>query len=422
VTRLQPGAGAHACAHGPVLLLAECEGCGARYRLTAPLDIECFDCGCPLYLPGERMGAGRTPRDRAHAPTGGEQPLGYAAAGEAEGAGDEIDRWHGDIVRAAPLRVRHTRGMHDRARVVVLAGGYGGARMAHGFELLGDEVELTVVGNTGDDLVLHGLHVSPDLDTVLYMLADLVNEETGWGLSGETWSALEMLERYGQPTWFRIGDGDLATHVHRSRLLREGASLTDATAQLAAALDVPSTILPATDHRLRTIVQTDAGDLEFQEYFVRRGQRDELRGIELDGIEHAVPSPAVLAALDAAELIVIAPSNPLVSIGPILAMPGMREALDAAGAPKVAVSPIVAGRALRGPADRMLASLGHQVSALGVARMYAGVVNRFVVDEADAELAPDIERLGMECEVLPTVMRSVQHRAALAGAIVGRYA
>jgi LPPG:FO 2-phospho-L-lactate transferase len=304
-------------------------------------------------------------------------------------------------------------------RVSLLAGGVGGAKLADGLQRTLEPGNLTVIVNVADDLEIHGLHVSPDLDTVLYTLAELVNEETGWGLSGDTWGALEMFERYGEETWFRIGDADLATHVHRTRLLRDGRSLTDVTAALAAALDVPSTLLPATDHPLRTVVQTDAGDLEFQEYFVRRRQRDEVRGIELRGIEHAVPTPSVLGALDAAELIVIAPSNPIVSIGPILDLPGVREGLYAAFAPKIAVSPIIAGKALRGPADRMLASLGHEVSALGVARLYAGVVDRLVIDEADAALAPHIERLGMAVDVLPTIMRSSGDRASLARAILG---
>jgi LPPG:FO 2-phospho-L-lactate transferase len=305
-------------------------------------------------------------------------------------------------------------------RVSLLAGGVGGAKLADGLQRTLEPGNLTVIVNVADDVERFGLHISPDLDTVLYTLAGLVNEESGWGISGDTWSALEMFERYGEETWFRVGDADLATHVHRTRLLRAGSSLTDATAAMAAALDVPSTILPATDHRVRTIVQTDDGDLDFQDYFVRRGQRDEVRGIELTDIEHAVPTLQVYGALDVAELIVIAPSNPIVSIGPILALPGIREALYAAFAPKVAVSPIIAGRALKGPADRMLASLGHEASALGVARIYEGVVDRFVIDEADAALAPKIEELGMAVDVLPTVMGSAADRATLAGAILNR--
>jgi LPPG:FO 2-phospho-L-lactate transferase len=301
-------------------------------------------------------------------------------------------------------------------RVALLAGGVGGAKLAHGFQQVLPAGGLTVIVNVADDLELFGLHVSPDLDTVLYTLAGLANPETGWGIAGDTFSALSLLERYGEPAWFRIGDADLATHVRRTHLLREGASLTDATTAMASALGVASRIVPATDDPVRTLVQTDAGELDFQTYFVRRGQRDEVRSVRFAGIESARPSPEALRALADADLVVLAPSNPIVSIGPILALPGVREAVAAKAS--VAVSPIVAGRALRGPADRMLGSLGHEVSALGVARLYVGVVQRFVLDEADADLAPAVEALGMSAEVLPTVMRSDADRGRLAEAII----
>ena len=301
-------------------------------------------------------------------------------------------------------------------RVALLAGGVGGAKLAHGFQQVLPAGGLTVIVNVADDLELFGLHVSPDLDTVLYTLAGLANPETGWGIAGDTFTALSLLERYGEPGWFRIGDADLATHVRRTHLLRDGSSLTDATTAMATALGVASRILPATDDPVRTLVQTDAGELDFQTYFVRRGQRDEVRSVRLAGIESARPSPAALRALADAHLVVLAPSNPIVSIGPILALPGMREAVAAKAS--VAVSPIVAGRALRGPADRMLGSLGHEVSATGVARLYVGLVQRFVLDEADADLAPAVGVLGMRAEVLPTVMRSDADRARLAEAII----
>ncbi|MEP6681279.1 MAG: 2-phospho-L-lactate transferase [Chloroflexota bacterium] len=301
-------------------------------------------------------------------------------------------------------------------RVALLAGGVGGAKLAHGFQQVLPAGGLSVVVNVADDLELFGLHVSPDLDTVLYTLAGLANPETGWGIAGDTFAALPLLERYGEPAWFRIGDRDLATHVRRTRLLRDGASLTDATAAMATALGISSRILPATDDAVRTFIGTDSGELDFQTYFVQRGQRDEVRSVRLAGIDDARPSAAALAALADADLVVLAPSNPIVSIGPILALPGMREALS--NRPSVAVSPIVAGQALRGPADRMLGSLGHEVSALGVARLYVGVVQRFVIDEADAQLAPAIEALGMQAEVRATVMRSDADRARLAEAII----
>lgn len=303
-------------------------------------------------------------------------------------------------------------------KVTLLAGGTGGTKLAHGFALLGPRVELTVIANVGDDAEMHGLHVSPDIDALLYTLAGLIDADRGWGVRGDTFTAHAMLERYGEPAWFSVGDADLATHVERTRRLREGASLTDATVAMATALGITARILPATDDRLRTRLETDDGLLDFQDYFVRRRQEPEVRGIVLDGIDTARPTAAVLAAIGAADLVVIGPSNPLVSIGPILALSGVREAVVASSAVKVAVSPIVAGRALKGPADRMLASLGHDASAVGVARIYAGVVDRFVIDEADAALRPEIEALGMAVDVLQTVMRSDADRAALAGALI----
>jgi len=301
-------------------------------------------------------------------------------------------------------------------QVALLAGGVGGAKLAHGFQQVLPAGGLSVIINVADDLELFGLHVSPDLDTVLYTLAGLANPETGWGIAGDTFNALPLLERYGEPAWFRIGDADLATHVRRTHLLRDGVSLTDATGAMTAGLGVPSRILPATDQPLRTIVKTDAGELDFQTYLVQRAQRDEVRAVRFAGIDAARPSSAALQALAEADLVVLAPSNPIVSIGPILALPGVHEAI--AARPSLAVSPIVAGRALRGPADRMLGSLGHEVSALGVARLYAGLVQRFVLDEADADLQPAVEALGMRAEVLPTVMRSDADRARLAEAII----
>lgn len=302
-------------------------------------------------------------------------------------------------------------------QVTLLAGGTGGTKLAHGFSML-DGVQLSVIVNVADDAEIHGLHVSPDIDALLYTLAGLIDAERGWGVRGDTHAAHEMLARYGGPPWFVIGDADLATSVERTRRLRDGATLTDAIAAMAAALGVWARILPATDDRLRTRIQTDAGTLDFQEYFVHRRQAPEVRGITLDGAETARPAPSALDAIAGAGLIVIGPSNPIVSIGPILAVAGMRDAVAGAAARKVAVSPLVAGRALKGPADRMLTSLGHESSALGVARLYVGVVDAFVIDEADASLAPAIEALGMTVRVLPTIMTGDGGRAALATALL----
>jgi LPPG:FO 2-phospho-L-lactate transferase len=303
-------------------------------------------------------------------------------------------------------------------KVVLLAGGTGGSKLAHGFQQVLPPGELTVIVNVGDDTERFGLLVCPDLDTVLYTLAGLADPEQGWGVRGDTHTALDMLERYGEEAWFRIGDADLATHVRRAHLLASGRSLTDATADMATALDVPSRIVPATDDRVRTIVTTDDGELEFQAYFVGRRQADEVRGLRFDGADAAVPSPAALAALAEAELVVIGPSNPLVSVAPILATPGLREAVLRAPGPRIGVSGIIAGQALRGPADRMLASLGHEATARGVAALYRGLLDRFVIDTADEALAADIEALGMAVDVLPTVMRSDADRAALATALL----
>jgi LPPG:FO 2-phospho-L-lactate transferase len=297
-------------------------------------------------------------------------------------------------------------------RVTLLAGGTGGAKLAHGFAMLAPRVELAVVANVGDDFEPHGLLVCPDIDALLYTLGGLIDAERGWGVRGDSHAAQAMLERYGRPAWFSVGDADLATHVERTRRLRDGATLTDATAAMAASFGIAARILPATDNRYRTTLETDDGRLDFQDYFVRRRQEPKVHAVVMDGADTARPTAAALEAIGGADLVVIGPSNPIVSIGPILDLPGMRAAV--ANASTVAVSPIIAGRALKGPADRMLASLGHEATALGVARMYAGVVDRFVLDQADAGLAPDVEALGMAVDVLPIVMRDDRDRAALA--------
>ena len=301
-------------------------------------------------------------------------------------------------------------------KVALLAGGTGGTKLAHGFAML-PGIELAIIANVGDDTELHGHLVCPDIDALLYTLSGQLDTEQGWGVRGDTHTAHAMFERLGAPTWFRIGDADLATHAHRAELLRGGASLTDAVAAMATALGIAARILPATDETHRTMIETDEGSIEFQEYFVRRRQEPEVRGVSYDGEARA--TDAVLAAIDGAEMIVIGPSNPIVSIGPILALPGIEDALQAADARVVAVSPIVAGKALKGPADRMLASLGHESTALGVARLYDGLVRRFVIDEQDAALAGEIEsQTAMSVTVRPTVMRTDDDRASLARSLL----
>jgi LPPG:FO 2-phospho-L-lactate transferase len=299
-------------------------------------------------------------------------------------------------------------------RVALLSGGTGGARLAHGFQQVLPAGDLSVIVNVADDLELFGLHVSPDIDSVTYTLAGLVDPVRGWGVAGDTDRALTMLERYGEDTWFWVGDADLGTLVRRTAQLRRGATLTQVVGDMAAALGIGSRILPATDDRLRSRILTDDGELEFQRYFVERGQRDEVRGVSFEGLDEARPTEAVLSALRDAELVVIGPSNPIVSIGPILALPGVRDALAAAPGKRLAVSPIVAGKALKGPTDRMLASLGHEVSAVGVGRLYAGILDRYVLDATDAALVPRVEELGMTAVTAPTVMHTDADRAGLA--------
>jgi LPPG:FO 2-phospho-L-lactate transferase len=300
--------------------------------------------------------------------------------------------------------------------ITVLAGGVGAARFLRGLVDVVDATAVTIIGNTADDEEFLGLHVAPDLDTVVYTLADVVNEEQGWGLAGDTYQALEQARRLGEEAWFLLGDKDLATHLLRTRLLREGKSLSQATARIAQAFGLRCRLLPMSDDRVRTIVTTDGGELSFQEYFVRRRHQDEVRALRFEGAEAARPAPGVLEAIAQAEAVIIAPSNPLVSIGPILAVPGIWEALVETKAPVAAVSPIVGGRALKGPADKMLASLGHEVSAAGVARIYADFLDALVLDEQDASLAPEVEALGARPFVTDTVMRDAAARRALAEA------
>ena len=304
-------------------------------------------------------------------------------------------------------------------RVVELAGGVGGARLGHGLQsILGSA--LSVVVNTADDLERHGLLVCPDHDTVLYTLAG-IEGPFGWGIAGDTSAAMAQLGAYGEETWFSLGDRDLAAHVVRTARIRAGTSLTAANLGLQRALGLAATILPMTEESVRTEVRTAEGWLEFQEYFVHRQQEPEVLEVRFRGIETAAPTAEVRLALDAAQAIVIAPSNPIVSVGPILALAGLQEMIEqarSAGTPVVAMSGIVGGRALKGPADRMLASLGHEPSALGVARIYAGLATGFVVDPVDAHYAPEIERLGLRTLVVDTIMVDAASRARVAADIL----
>jgi LPPG:FO 2-phospho-L-lactate transferase len=305
--------------------------------------------------------------------------------------------------------------------VAALCGGVGAARFLRGLVEVVDPHRIVAVVNTGDDTVLHGLHVSPDLDTVVYTLAGAISRERGWGLEGETWAAMEALARYpSRFTWFGLGDRDLATHLFRTQRLGDGTSLSTVTAEIAAAWGVDVCLLPVTDDRLETRMDVeDEGEIGFQEYFVRRRHSVAVRGVRFAGAETATPAPGVLDALGAAGAVVICPSNPIVSIGPILAVAGVRDAVVARREEVVAISPIVAGAALKGPADRLLRELDHEASVVGVARLYAPLAATLVIDEADAALAPAVEAEGMRCVVTPTVMTGRAEAAALALAVLG---
>lgn len=303
-------------------------------------------------------------------------------------------------------------------RIVVLCGGVGAARFLDGvLRSVDDPSQVTAICNVSDDLEWHGLHVSPDIDTILYTLAG-VEGEFGWGLAGDTHTSLEELRTLGQDEWFTIGDRDLATHVWRSEQLRGGATLADATAALASARGLKCRLLPVTNDPHPTIVVTDDGELEFQEYFVHRRAQDPVRGLRFPGAEAARPAPGVIEALESAELILFAPSNPFVSIDPLFAVPRVRAAVESSSAPRVAVSPIIGGAAVKGPAADMLRSLGHEVSALAVAQLYEGVIDTFVLDEADAALVPEVEALGLETIVLDSMMRDRPGRARVASEVL----
>src|SRR5205085_2806570 len=274
------------------------------------------------------------------------------------------------------------RASAEPMNVSVLAGGLGGSRFARALTETLAPSDVTVVANVGDDLEVAGLHVSPDLDTILYTLAGVLDEDKGWGRAGETWNARDAATELGGETWFQLGDRDLGLHLSRTEALRRGEPLSAVTARLARVFGVEATLLPATDDRLRTWIATPAGEFTFQEWFVRRQHRDEVDGVRFEGAEQAAAAPGVLAALEAADLIAIAPSNPFVSIGPILAVAEIREALEQRRVPAVAVSPLIGGRTVRGPADRMLDRLAGGTGPAHVARCYQGVIDALVIDEA----------------------------------------
>ncbi len=299
--------------------------------------------------------------------------------------------------------------------ILALAGGVGGAKLADGLAaLLG--ARLGVIVNTGDDFEHMGLAISPDLDTVLYTLAGIANPETGWGVAGESWAFLDQAVRLGGPGWFRLGDRDLAVHVLRSERLRRGERLSAITADLCRHLGVEARLMPMSDAPVRTIVETASGPLPFQDYFVRHRCEIPVTGFAFAGVERAQPTPEILAAIAAADLaaILVCPSNPFVSVDPILAVPGLKAALRRRGVPIVAVSPIIGGAAVKGPAAKMMRELGLDPSALAVAEHYPGFLDGMLIDEADAALAPRLEALGLRVRVAPTLMKTADERRAVA--------
>jgi LPPG:FO 2-phospho-L-lactate transferase len=304
-------------------------------------------------------------------------------------------------------------------KIAALAGGVGASKFLLGLSTVQPPEQITIIANTGDDIELLGLRISPDIDTVTYTLAGVINEATGWGLADDTFECLNWLSRYGEARWFNLGDRDLATHIYRTHQLRQGRSLTEATDHIRRSFGVRSTILPMTDAYMPTRVVTDEGEMHFQEYFVRRRCEPRVNQIRFDGDESARPAPGVVNAILDADAVIVCPSNPFISIGPVLAVPGILDALKKTRAEVIAITPIIGGRALKGPAADMLRDLGHEVSARGVALVYQDFVDVFVLDELDATIEPDIKELGMRVVVTNTVMSTLEDKQRLARTVVG---
>ncbi len=299
-------------------------------------------------------------------------------------------------------------------KVLALAGGVGGAKLCLGLANLLEPDELQIVVNTGDDEEFYGLHVSPDLDTVMYTLAGIANPDTGWGIRGDTFDTLSSLGRLGEDTWFGLGDRDVATHIVRTNMLRKGKSLSEVTDHVSRNLGVKRSIAPMTDDRVRTTVLTESVPMPFQTYFVKLRCEPKVRGVRFDGAENATMSAAFQEGLDSCDALVICPSNPYLSVAPILSIPGARRGIEEFSGVRLAVSPIVGGRALKGPAAKMMSELGEDVSCVGVARQYVGLCDIFVIDEVDREFSDDIKSLGMEPIILNTVMNTDDEKIALA--------
>lgn len=312
-----------------------------------------------------------------------------------------------------------TRPNTDGLSVTVLCGGVGAAKFLRGLIRVVPQANVTAIVNTADDTVLHGLHISPDIDTCIYTMAETINPETGWGLADESWQAMETVKRYGGIDWFSLGDRDLGTHMYRTQRLSEGAGLATVTGEIAVGWGLAVNVLPVTEQRIETRVTTaDEGEIGFQEYFVRRRHDVAISNVRFAGVEAAEPGPGTLAAIAGADVVVVAPSNPIVSIGPLLAVPGLRDAVIDRRASSIAISPIVDGAALKGPADRMLRELGHEPSVGGVAALYADIASTLVIDDADESRAASVVAAGLDCEVAPTIMSNADLAAQLARTVL----
>jgi LPPG:FO 2-phospho-L-lactate transferase len=302
--------------------------------------------------------------------------------------------------------------------ITVLTGGTGGAKFVDGLRHIVRPEDLTIIVNTGDDLLWWGLYVSPDVDSIMYMLAGKLSQERGWGVKGDTFFCLNAMGQMGQPIWFHAGDRDLATHIFRSKLLADGKTLSDATAEIAGNLGIKTRILPMSNSRVETRVLTPVGELSFEEYFVQRWYQDPVESVRFAGASDAEPGPGVIEAIRSADLVLLAPSNPITSLGPILAVPGIREALRGSRARSVAISPIVGGAAVNGPAGALMAAQGFSVSIAGVADCYHDFLDLLVVDSQDAIDADKLRKTGMRVHCTPTIMRKQEDRIALAQSVL----
>jgi LPPG:FO 2-phospho-L-lactate transferase len=316
------------------------------------------------------------------------------------------------------LKLLRTYGFSVKAMITALAGGVGAARFLTGLVKLIDGKDLSIIVNTGDDIELFGLHISPDVDIVTYTLAGIVDKEKGWGIRGDTFHCLEALRKLHGEVWFNLGDRDLATHIFRTNLLRSGLKLSDVAARVSRLLGVEAAILPMTDDKFETRVLIEEGLVHFEEYFVKRGGKDEVLGVEFPGADRAKPAAGVLESIREAEKVIVCPSNPIVSIGTILAVKGVRDALRHTGAKKVAISPIIAGAPVKGPADKLMRGLGFEVSAFSVAKLYSDFLDAFVLDVADSGEKERIEELGIEVKVTNTIMKSLKDKVELARAVL----